>query len=114
MTVTSIPTKTSKTDKPKRINKAARVRAMLAKGKSPTAIAQSLNVMPQYVYAVRAYEKKKEEKAKGTFINTPRRVGRPRKVQIATVVPAQQGVQFVPTFMAAPPTLWERIKAVFA
>lgn len=107
MTATSIPTK------PKRINKAARVRAMLAKGKSPTAIAQALNVMPQYVYAVRAYEKKKEEKAKGTLINAPRKVGRPRKVQLDTVVSAQQGVQFVPTFMAAPPTLWERVRAFF-
>ena len=101
-TASLFPTSPAAKVKPKRVNKAKRIRTMLAKGKTPTEIAKALGVLPQYVYSVRAYEKKNTEKAKGTVIN--RKPGRPKKTQA-------QGVQFVPTFFAHKPTLWERIKA---
>lgn len=107
MTATSIPTKTSKADKAKRINKAAKVRAMLAKGKTPTEIAKALKILPQYVYTVRSYERKKEELSKGTVIK--RGPGRPRKHPFANPMPPVQATQ--PEFGRAP-TLWERIKAM--
>lgn len=96
--------------KTKRINKAAKVRAMLAKGKTPTEIAKAIGVLPQYVYAVRAYEKKKEENAKGTVIK--RKPGRPRKQPVAAA-PAQpvQAPAPQPVF-GREPTLWERIKTM--
>lgn len=109
MTTESIPTKTVR----KHANsKAAQVRKLLGRGKSPAEIAVLVGTTRNYVYGVSRRTKLKPKTAKREIkailctTNTPikRKPGRPRK----------SGVDFVPTFIAQRPSLWERIKAVFA
>lgn len=107
MTTESIPTKTVR----KHANsKAAQVRKLLGRGKSPAEIAVLVGTTRNYVYGVSRRTKLKPKTAKEVLLvatsNTPikRKPGRPRK----------SGVDFVPTFLAERPSLWERIKAVFA
>ncbi len=107
MTTESIPTKTVR----KHANsKAAQVRKLLGRGKPPAEIAVLVGTTRNYVYGVSRRTKLKPKTAKKVLpiatTNTPikRKPGRPRK----------SGVDFVPTFIAQRPSLWERIKAVFA
>lgn len=101
----SIPTKVIRTHAD---GKAARIRKLLVKGKSYSEIAETVGTTVGYVYSVG--HKMKNNPKKVIFLTTAstsikRKPGRPRK---------SGGVQFVPTFIAERPSLWERIKAVFA
>lgn len=85
----------------------ARIRAMLAEGTPDKTIAQTLGIPISRVYGVRSYDNTKNKtKAKSKKSKTKARA---KPVRIAT----KRGVDFVPTFLAAPPSLWERIRSVF-
>ena len=84
----------------------ARIRAMLAEGTPDATIAQTLGVPVGRVYGVRSYDNRKLKPKK---IKTKKTVARAKPVRIAT----KRGVDFVPTFLATPPSLWERIRSVF-
>lgn len=86
----------------------ARIRAMLAEGTPDATIAQTLGVPVGRVYGVRSYDNRKL-KPKKTKTKTKKTMARAKPVRIAT----KRGVDFVPTFLATPPSLWERIRSVF-
>jgi len=111
MTTESIPTKTVR----KHANsKAAHVRKLLGRGKSPAEIAVLVGTTRNYVYGVSRRTKNKSKIAKGkpnwktialATSDTPikRKPGRPRK----------SVVEFNPV-TDLPPSLWHRIRALFA
>lgn len=89
--------------------KAAKIRKLLSRGKSPVEIAKIVGTTRAYVYGVSRRTKNNPKTAKKLLlvatsdVSVKRKPGRPKK----------NGVDFVPTFIAQPPSLWDRIKAVF-
>lgn len=105
----SIPTKVIRTHAD---GKAARIRKLLVKGKSYSEIAETVGTTVGYVYSVG--HKMKNSPKKVIFLTTASTSIKTKTPKTRAPKPKSGGVQFVPTFIAERPSLWERIKAVFA
>jgi DNA invertase Pin-like site-specific DNA recombinase len=93
--------------------KAARIRKLLVKGKSYSEIAETIGTTVGYVYSVG--HKMKNNPSKVILLATSNTSIKTRTTKPKARATKPKGfAEFVPTFVAERPSLWERIKAVFA